>query len=374
MRETRLAAAVRGASRSTTRTSCSCRNSPVNETRQGAGRRQPRRVARLFGGLSRHGDQIVSACRRSRCRCAHAWRQAGSPARKSALMPIDRWGMPLRRAMSASRAKCGEAWSSKGGMHIRPAISSPCTVRQRAMKASASLRQHAGFLRFGAGIHLDVEARKFAASGHFCAQRCSDPFAIDRLDHVEDGERVAHLVRLQWSDQVQFGVGPALLECRPFRLRLLHPVLAEDALACRQHRPDRLGWEGFRDADERDSRALPAGIGSGACHPRPDHGKRVGCGTSTLQTSVCAAYDPAYACRTARDATPFIRPDTTNHGYRALQRPRGRTEMAGAVGGARVVCGRAAKRPSEILRARNVPVPIGTNPHGPRPQLCDGGT
>ena len=49
------------------------------------------------------------------------------------------------------------------------------------------------------------------------------------------------LVGLQRADQMQLDVGKACLQRRPFALRLLHAVLAEDALAGLEDRPDVVG-------------------------------------------------------------------------------------------------------------------------------------
>ena len=49
---------------------------------------------------------------------------------------------------------------------------------------------------------------------------------------------------------MQLDAGMLGLERRPFRFRLLHPVLAEHAMAGGDHRPDRLGAERLAHRDQ----------------------------------------------------------------------------------------------------------------------------
>ena len=126
---------------------------------------------------------------------------------KSALMPIDSDARPSRSAILASRAKCGAATSSSGGMHISPTMSSPCSVRQRSTKSSASSGGHAGLLRFGADIDLDQQARRPPLPRHLLGERRGQLVAVDGLDDVEQRDRVPGLVGLQRADQVQLDIG-----------------------------------------------------------------------------------------------------------------------------------------------------------------------
>ena len=65
----------------------------------------------------------------------------------------------------------------------------------------------------------------------FLGQRLAQAGAIDRMDGVEQRHRFLRLVGLQRADQVQLEVRMLLAQRRPFRLGLLHAVLAEHALA-----------------------------------------------------------------------------------------------------------------------------------------------
>ena len=57
---------------------------------------------------------------------------------------------------------------------------------------------------------------------------------------------------------------------------------------------------------------------------------------------------------------------------RPLQRPGIRSPLAENLGRARHLQGRQRRPAPEILRAGDVPLPVGAHPHGPRPQLHDG--
>ena len=96
--------------------------------------------------------------------------------------------------------------------------------------------------------------------------------SVDRMDRVEQRDRFLRLVGLQRPDQVQRDPVMGGAQRRPFRLRLLHAVLAEHALAGRNHRLDRLRPEGLRDRDQRHRRRLARGVAAGrhdlGLHPR----------------------------------------------------------------------------------------------------------
>ena len=65
---------------------------------------------------------------------------------------------------------------------------------------------------------------------HFLNQRIGQRRAVYRFDAVEQRHGVAHFVGLQRADQVEFQVRVLRAQIRPARLRLLHPVFAEQAL------------------------------------------------------------------------------------------------------------------------------------------------
>jgi hypothetical protein len=121
-------------------------------------------------------------------------------------------------------------------------------------------RVDAGLLLLQPGIDLDVEARAPALLVHLLGQFPGDLFAVDRLDDVEQRHRLLGLVGLQRADQMQFDVGEFRLQRRPFALRLLHPVFAEDALAGLDHRADVILAESLGDGDQRDRARLAPGL------------------------------------------------------------------------------------------------------------------
>ncbi len=91
-------------------------------------------------------------------------------------------------------------------------------------------RQDASLLRFLAGVDLDEAGKLLAGALHFLGERGGKPLAIDGLDDVEQSDRIACLVGLQRSDQVQLEVGIFQLQCGEFLLGFLHAILAEHAL------------------------------------------------------------------------------------------------------------------------------------------------
>ena len=72
------------------------------------------------------------------------------------------------------------------------------------------------------------------------------------MDAIEQRHRLIRLVRLQPADEVQFDIGVRGAQIGPLGLRLLHPVLAEHALAGVNQRQDRLGALGLADRDQGD--------------------------------------------------------------------------------------------------------------------------
>ena len=72
-------------------------------------------------------------------------------------------------------------------------------------------------------------------------------------------DRILHLVGLQRADQVQREVRKIAAQLRIFRLRLLHPVLAEDAMPGGERRAHALRRMGLADGDQRHALGRPAG-------------------------------------------------------------------------------------------------------------------
>ena len=88
------------------------------------------------------------------------------------------------------------------------------------------------------------------------------------MDGIEQRQRLARLVGLQRTDEMQLDVREFACERAPFGLRLLHAVLPEDALTRRKHGPYRVKPETFRDGDQRRcrrgfQRCFPRGLDTG---------------------------------------------------------------------------------------------------------------
>ena len=106
-------------------------------------------------------------------------------------------------------------------------MESPKLVATQRDERFGLARQHAGLLRLLAGVDLHEQTRALASARHFLGESARELWPVDGLDHVEQGDRLAHLVRLQRTDEMKLDAGMALLQRRPFGLRLLHAILAE---------------------------------------------------------------------------------------------------------------------------------------------------
>jgi hypothetical protein len=102
-----------------------------------------------------------------------------------------------------------------------------------------------------AGIDLGEQERCPALLGDLTRQRFAHRGSIDRMNGIEQRHRLLGLVGLQRPDQMQLCPGILRLQGRPLRGRLLHPVLAENMLARRQHRRDRRPPESLCHRDQR---------------------------------------------------------------------------------------------------------------------------
>ena len=72
---------------------------------------------------------------------------------------------------------------------------------------------------------------------------------------------------------MQFDAGMRGLERGPFRFRLLHPRLAEDAMAGANQRIDRRGPERLRHRDQGDRSGVAPGLGAGHSDLALDRGE-----------------------------------------------------------------------------------------------------
>ncbi len=125
-------------------------------------------------------------------------------------------------------------------------------------------RGDAGLLRLLAGVELHEQLDQPVLLRQFLGECLTQAVAIDRMDGVEQRHRVLGLIGLQRPDQMQRGAGMVFAQRRPFRLGLLHPVLAEMTLPGGQHRGDGVGKERLGDRNQRDLAALAPRVGTGS--------------------------------------------------------------------------------------------------------------
>src|SRR5690606_7681977 len=131
-------------------------------------------------------------------------------------------------------------------------------------------RQHARLLRLGTGIHLDQAFGAPSRALHLVSQRLGEAGAVDRLDDVEELDRLPDLVRLQWADQVERQAFEPLAKRRPATRRLLDAVLAEYPLPGPQRRLDALFRLQLADRHQLDRRGIATGGTGRLGHPAAD--------------------------------------------------------------------------------------------------------
>ena len=142
-------------------------------------------------------------------------------------------------------------------MHIRPTTGRPRALLEQGRQLGD---RAAAFLRLVADIDLDEAIGPPAALRHRPGQRGGERRAVERMDRVEQGDRLLRLVRLEPADQMEADVRDGgARSAGHLRLRLLHPILAEVALALVDQRLDRLGGLGLGDGDQGDLVRLAPG-------------------------------------------------------------------------------------------------------------------
>ena len=121
-------------------------------------------------------------------------------------------------------------------MHIRPTTGRPASAH-RSSRAGSSATAQPPFCGSSPILTWTKQSGRRPALRHRLGERGDQRRPVDRMDRVEQGDRLLGLVRLELADQVQADVGMALAQRRPLGLRLLHPILAEIALARRRSAP-----------------------------------------------------------------------------------------------------------------------------------------
>lgn len=133
--------------------------------------------------------------------------------------------------------------------------------------------EDAGLLWFGAGVHLDEQVGPAALLLHGLGEGEGELWAVQGFDDIGETHGVARLVGLQRADDVQPQVGVARAELRELGGRLLHAVLAEDALPGGERGLDGLDRIGLGDGDELCGPWRPPGGGGGGLDSGTDSGQ-----------------------------------------------------------------------------------------------------
>jgi len=122
-------------------------------------------------------------------------------------------------------------------------------------------RHHSGLLRLFARVDLDETAARRARTVKLPRQMLCQFLPVEGLDHIEQRDRIAHLVGLQRPHQVKLKIVQSFPSFGPVSLGLLHAVLAEHALTGRQCGIDAFIGLGLADGHQRDISGIPRGTG-----------------------------------------------------------------------------------------------------------------
>ena len=91
---------------------------------------------------------------------------------------------------------------------------------------------------------------------------------------IEQTECIAHLVRLQPTDEVEFKIGMAVAQRRPFRAGLVHAIFTEYFLTRRNDRRNGFCAERLRNRNEGHAGAIAPGVPACGCNPVAHRRKR----------------------------------------------------------------------------------------------------
>src|SRR5262249_38546574 len=107
---------------------------------------------------------------------------------------------------------------------------------------------------------------------HHAIEPLRELHGVDGLDHIEQHDGPARLVRLQGPDEVPLGPDPGVDERPGLRRPLLYPVLAEAIPAGLGRRSDSLGVDGLRHRDHPDIRSVATAARGSLADPTEDFG------------------------------------------------------------------------------------------------------
>ena len=131
--------------------------------------------------------------------------------------------------------------------------------RQEAMKASASAGSTPAFRGSSPVLTSMKQPDAPPWTRHLAPERLGELRAVQRLDDVKQRDRLLDLVGLQRADQMKFDAGVPGLEIAEFSRRLLHTVLAEQALASGEGGGNGIGTMGLAYRHQRYGRYLSPG-------------------------------------------------------------------------------------------------------------------
>ncbi len=141
----------------------------------------------------------------------------------------------------------------------QPADRQPVLVAARGDERIGVGGQNTRLLGFLAGIDLDQHIRSSSEPVDFAREDRGEFRPVDRFDRVEQGDRIARLVGLQRSDQMEAEVRPGPAQRRKFGFGFLHPVFAEHEMPGRERRLDGRGGVKLADRDQTGGASRPAG-------------------------------------------------------------------------------------------------------------------
>jgi|GEM_PF-450480 bifunctional lysine-specific demethylase and histidyl-hydroxylase MINA len=124
-------------------------------------------------------------------------------------------------------------------------------------KAIGLGRDNAGFLGLLACVDLHEAPARHPDAGKLPRQMLGQFRPVDRLDHIEQRDRILDLVGLQRPHEVKLEVFDAVSSPLPMGLGLLDAVFAEHALTGRQRSIDALIGLGLADGHQRDIAGIP---------------------------------------------------------------------------------------------------------------------
>jgi len=111
-------------------------------------------------------------------------------------------------------------------------------------------RKYAGLLLFFARVDLDKQFECATLFRHLRSKRLGELYPVYRMNCVEQRDRVAHLVGLQRSDQMELCIRKGLFEVPPFLERLLNAIFTKYPVAGVKYRANGIRAKRLADRDK----------------------------------------------------------------------------------------------------------------------------